>query len=110
MRKIYKTQEFNYFFETADERTREKILYISEIIATQTIINTKIAKRLVNTDLYEVRIKTDNEYRILTFTMDNEDINQCRKLIFINAFKKKDTKDYNKNIKTAIKILKQWEQ
>ncbi|MBT0572070.1 addiction module toxin RelE [Riemerella anatipestifer] len=110
MRKIYRTDEFNLFFETADQRLREKIVYISEIIATQTIINTKIAKRLVNTDLYEIRIKTDNEYRILTFTMDNKDINQCKKLIFINAFKKKDTKDYNKHIKVAIKILEQWGQ
>ncbi len=42
--------------------------------------------------------------------MDNEDINQCKNILFISGFLKKSTKDYKKQIQKSIKILDKWEQ
>jgi hypothetical protein len=109
MRTIFKTLEFTEFLENADQQTKDKIAYLSNIITTQTVINTKIAKKLVNTDFYEVRIQVNNEYRIIVFAIDHDNINQCANILFLNGFMKKSTKDYDKQIKLAIKILEQWQ-
>lgn len=108
IRTIYDTDEFRAFIDSADERIKKKIEYILGILRTQEIINSNIAKKLVNTDLYELRIKVDNEYRILTYTIDHEDINQAKNILLISSFMKKSTKDYNKEITRALKILEQW--
>ena len=47
-----------------------------------------------------------NAYRTILFTIDNDNINNAKKVILLNAFMKKSTKDYKKEIKTATKILK----
>ncbi|MBV7441024.1 type II toxin-antitoxin system RelE/ParE family toxin [Weeksellaceae bacterium TAE3-ERU29] len=108
MRTIYRTEEFYKFLEEANTKLKSKIEYVNQILITQKIINSKIAKKLINTDLYELRIKSGNEYRILTFTIDSDDINQCENILFISGFQKKSTKDYDKEIKKAFKILEQW--
>lgn len=108
MRTIYDTDEFKAFMETADPRTKGKIEYILTILRTQEVIHAKIVKKLVNTPLYELRVQVDNEYRIITYTIDHENINQARTILLISAFLKKSTKEYDKQIKKAIKILKQW--
>lgn len=58
--------------------------------------------------MYELRIKVDNEYRIITYTIDHENINEAENILLISAFMKKSTKDYNKEIEKALKILDQW--
>jgi len=108
MRTIDFTDEFLEFLENAETNVKIKIDYILEILITQTVINSKIAKKLTNSYLYEIRVQVNNEYRILCFTIDHENITQAEHLLFLNAFKKKSTKDYNKEIKKAIKILEQW--
>ena len=108
MRTIFKTKEYQDFLVTLNEIATQKIDYLSEILVTQPVINAKVAKKLTNTDFYEIRVQVNNEYRILTVTLDHENINQCRFMLFVHGFLKKSTKDYNKEIKKAIKILEQW--
>ena len=108
MRTIFITNEFSEFLENADQQTKDKIAYLSNVITTQTVINTKVAKKLINTDFYEVRVQVNNEYRIIVFTIDHDNITQSRNILFLNGFIKKSTKDYDKQIKLAIKILEQW--
>jgi mRNA-degrading endonuclease RelE of RelBE toxin-antitoxin system len=108
MRKVDFTDEVLAFMETADLNVKNKIEYVLDVLITQTVINTKIAKKLINTDLYEIRIQVNNEYRILCFTIDHENITQAKHILFLNAFLKKSTKDYDKEINKAIKILEQW--
>lgn len=110
MRIIFKTLEFTEFLESLDFATKEKIDYLSEILTTQSVINTKVAKKLTNTDFYEVRVQVKNEYRIMVFTIDHDNINQCSNILFISGFMKKSTKDYDKEIKKAFKILEQWKE
>ena len=70
------------------------------------VLSTKFVKRLDNTDFYEMRVSLgNNEYRTVIFTMDNENVMLATKIILLNAFLKKSTKDYKKQIKIAEKIL-----
>lgn len=110
MRDLYFTDEFKAFKDGSDSNVQKKIEYIFEILKTQDIINTKIVKKLVNTYFYEMRIKLSNEYRVLLFTIDHENINQSKQILFLNGFMKKSTKDYSKQIQLAEKILEKWQQ
>lgn len=109
MRTIFKTQEFLEFLNNSETNVTDKIDYLLEIIITQPVINSKIAKKLINTDFYEVRVQVNNEYRIIVFAIDHENITESRNILFLNGFIKKSTKDYDKQIKTAIKILEKWQ-
>ncbi|MBG6109353.1 hypothetical protein IWX84_000208 [Flavobacterium sp. CG_9.10] len=108
MRTIFKTQEFLEFLNNSETNVIDKIDYLLEIIITQPVINSKIAKKLINTDFYEVRVQVNNEYRIIVFAVDHDNITQSRNILFLNGFMKKSTKDYDKQIKIAIKILEKW--
>jgi len=55
-----------------------------------------------------VRIQVNNKYRIIVFAIDHDNITQSRNILFLNGFMKKSTKDYDKQIKIATKILIQW--
>ncbi len=108
LRTIYKTSEYQKFRDKLEENIIRKIAYLETIVRTEKVISSKVAKKLVKTDLYELRVLLNNQYRIIFFTMDHEDLNQANELLFISGFQKKSTKDYKKQIKKALKILEQW--
>ena len=108
MRKIFKTHEFLEFMNNSETNVKDKVDYLFDIITTQPVINSKVAKKLINTAFYEVRIQVNNEYRIIVFAIDHDNITQSKNILFLNGFMKKSTKDYDKQIKIAIKILDQW--
>ncbi len=68
---------------------RLKLITLFEVIKTQAVINSKVAKKLVNTAFYEVRIQVNNEYRIIVFAIDDDNITQSRNILFLNGFMKK---------------------
>lgn len=109
MRTIFKTTEYIDFFDSLETNVTDKIFYLSEVLTSQPVINSKVAKKLINTDFYEVRIQLNNEYRIIVFAIDHDNITQSTNILFLNGFMKKSTKDYDKQIKKAIKILDQWQ-
>lgn len=47
-----------------------------------------------------------NEYRTIMFTMDNDNVMLATEITLLNAFMKKSSKDYQKQIKIAENILK----
>ncbi len=108
VRVIYYTDEYLSFYNNVDETIKSKIAYLKEILISEKVIKSKYAKKLVDTDFYELRLLLNNQYRVIFFTIDSEDLNQATELLFINAFVKKSTKDYQKQIKKAHKILEQW--
>ena len=87
-------------------RGKEKMRYATAILETIYPVPTKFVKKLINTVFYELRISVDNEIRVILFAADNENINLATKVVFLNGFIKKDTKDYNKQIDKAINILR----
>ncbi len=105
---IYKTPEYETFCNSLDDIIVKKINYLETILRRSTVVSGKVAKKLVNTDLYELRILLNNQYRVLFFTVDSEDLNQATELLFLCGFIKKSTKDYKKHVNKATKILEQW--
>ena len=106
IRKVYWTAEFTEFYNGLPEKVRVKFDYVLEIVKTERVISTKFVKHLENTDLYEMRVSVgSNEYRTVMFTMDNENVMLATEIILLNAFLKKSSKDYKKQIRLAENIL-----
>ncbi len=53
---------------------------------------------------------TSNEYRTVVFAIDANNFMECRKIVLLNSFVKKSTKQYNAEIKKAERLLKEWEE
>lgn len=106
IRSVYWTEEFTLFYNSVSDKVREKFDYVLGIVKTERVISTKFVKHLENTDLYEMRVSLgNNEYRTIMFTMDNKNVMLASEIILLNAFQKKSTKDYSKQIRIAENIL-----
>ena len=105
MRKLIITSECAEFIESSSQRTKLKFDYLVELVIDQNIIPKNFAEKLINTEYHELKIKSDNQIRIILFTLDTPNINTCNEIIFLNGFMKRENKDYKKAIKIADKIL-----
>ena len=106
IRTIFYTNEFKEFYNGLDEKTTKKIDYIIALIKDFKLIHTDFVKKLVNTEFYEMRISVGtNEYRSILFSFNHENIIESSLVIILNGVLKKSTKDYDKQIKNAEKIL-----
>ncbi len=108
MRVVRQTDQFAEYVEKQNESFKKKLAYILIIIKEHTIIPTKFVKHLVNTEFYEARIQIGNEYRIIIFSVDAENIMEATEIIFLNCFIKKSKKDYKKAIEQAEGILDEY--
>lgn len=105
-RELVLSPEYIEFVQTSNKRTQEKLLYTISILETLNPVPTKFVKKLVGTDFYELRVSVDNEVRVILFAADSDNINLATRIIFLNGFIKKGTKDYGKEISKAIGILR----
>ena len=106
VRSVFKTPEFEAFYATLQPRIQDKFDYVINVIATIYNLPVKFVKHLENTDLYEMRVSVgSNEYRTVLFAIDNNNVIEARNIILLNAFLKKDNKEYRKQIKIANSIL-----
>lgn len=110
VRTIFKTPQFETFFNSLPTKVQVKMDYVMNIIATVYNISTKFIKHLGNTDLYEMRVSLgSNEYRTILFAIDHDNIIEAKNVILLNGFLKKDNKDYRKQINIAEAILNNME-
>ncbi len=110
VRIIYKTPEFQAFFDRLPSKVQTKMHYVMNVLSTVYNISTKFVKHLNNTDLYEMRVSVGtNEYRTILFAIDHDNVIQAKRIILLNGFLKKDSKDYQKQIRIAEAILKNLE-
>ena len=105
-REVIYSPEYIEFEEKANQRAKEKLQYAVAMLEMVTPIPTKFVKKLVDTDFYEMRISVDNEIRVIIFSADNENINVASTVVLLNGFVKKSTKDYDREVKKAISILR----
>lgn len=111
IRKIYKTPQFEVFYNSLPAKVQTKFKYVIDIIATIYNISTKFVKHLQGTDLYEMRISVgSNEYRTILFAIDKANVIEATKIILLNGFLKKSEKDYRKQIEIALSLLNELEQ
>ncbi len=110
IRIIYRSAEFDAFMNTLSPKVQTKFDYVMNVIATIYNVPTKFVKHLENTDLYEMRVSVgNNEYRTVLFAIDNSNVIEAKKILLLNGFLKKDTRDYRKQIDKAKNILKEFE-
>lgn len=111
IREIIYTDEFKEFYDSLDEKVQKKIRYTISIIETFYVVSTEFVKKLEETDLplYEMRVSIgSNEYRTIIFSIDNDNFMQATRVILLNSFLKKSSKDYRKQIKIAEKMLNEF--
>lgn len=103
---IYST-EYMEFVDSLSENEQEKMFYAVTVLGTLKSLSTKFVKKLINTVFYELRVSVlDKELRVVLFPVDSENINMASQIVMLNGFVKKSTKDYEKEIRKAVKILK----
>lgn len=105
MRRIIRSLEFDEFYESSPKRVREKLNYALNIIAEIKVVSTKLVKKLIGTDFYELRISTENEWRVIVLAIDDDNFIECENILLLNGFMKKSTKDYGREIKKAQMII-----
>lgn len=105
MRRIIRSLEFDEFYESSPKRVREKLNYALNIIAEIKVVSTKLVKKLIGTDFYELRISTENEWRVIVSAIDDDNFIECENILLLNGFMKKSTKDYGREIKKAQMII-----
>ena len=110
VRIIYKSPDFETFYSSLPPKTQIKFDYVINVISTIYNVPTKFIKHLENTDLYEMRISVGtNEYRTVLFAIDHDNVIEAKRIILLNAFLKKDNRDYRKQVEKALSILKSME-
>lgn len=108
IRTIYRTKEFDDFFASLPEKVKAKFEYTFEIVQTIYSLPVKYVKHLEGTELYKMRVSVRyNEYRTILFAIDNPNVILATRIILLNGFLKKSTKDYKKQIEKATKTLEE---
>ena len=110
MRTMIRSVEFDEFYNSLPANVQNKVKYAMNIIAEVKVINSKLVKKLVDTDFYELRISVGNEYRVILFTIDHENLIEAEQILLLNGFLIKSTKDYKKEILRAEQILNSLQQ
>lgn len=107
---MMRSAEFDEFYNSLPANVQNKVNYALNIIAVVKVMNTKLIKKLIDTNFYELRISVGNEYRVVLFTIDHENFIEAEQILLLNGFMKKSTKDYKKEIKKAEQILNNLQQ
>ena len=106
VREIFYSDEYKEHYEKLDAKTQTKYDYIEQIIRTMYVVNKKFVKNLEGTEFYEARISVGtNEHRTIVFAIDSASFMESKRVVFLNSFLKKDTKQYKSEIEQARRIL-----
>lgn len=111
IRQVIFSDEFTTFFENLDVKTRDKYAYVIQIIRTQYRVSEKFVKKLQPHEIYEIRVSVRaNEYRSMLATIDNQSFMEAKRVVLLNSFLKKDTKQYRFEIAKALEMIKNMEE
>ena len=108
MREIEITDECIRFVNSQSEKFSVKFFQLLEVMIEVQVVNSKFIKKLQSTEFYELRIKSNNEYRIIIFAIDHENFIECKQAVCLCGFQKKATKDYKRELQKAQKILMEY--
>lgn len=111
IRELLMTPEFEDYYNEQSENVKEKFKYVMHIMTSLRVVSTKFIKTLENTEFYEMRVSIgSNEHRSIIFTMDASNFMDSKRVILLNAFLKKNTKQYRSEIQKARRILSKLEE
>ena len=101
---IFHKNHFIDFYQNQNEKVKEKIKYVFELIKQVEKVPDKFLKHLSGTDgLYEIRIESQsNIYRVFCcFDKDNL-------VVLFNGFQKKTQKTPNNELEKALKLKNEY--
>ena len=101
---IFHENHFIEFYQVQNDKVKEKIKYVLELIKQVEKVPEKFLKHLTNTDgLYEIRIEyQSNIYRIFCC------FDKGKLVVLFNAFQKKTQKTPKKEIEKALKLMDEY--
>ena len=109
IRETFHSEEYDKYYNSLDIKIKIKYDYVESIIKTQYVVNKKFVKNLEGTEFYEARISIGtNEYRTIIFAIDAQSFIESKKVLFLNSFLKKDTKQYKGEIEIARQIMNKY--
>ena len=109
IRETIHSVEYDEYYASLDEKTQAKYDYVEMIIKTQYVVNKKFVKHLEDTEFYEARVSiSNNEYRTIIFAVETLSFMESKRVLFLNSFLKKGTKQYKGEIEIARGILKNY--
>ncbi len=111
IRETFHSAEYDEYYANLDDKTKAKYDYVETIIKTQYVVNKKFVKNLEGTEFYEARISVGtNEHRTIIFAVDSLSFMESKRVLFLNSFLKKSTKQYKGEIEAARQILNRFIQ
>ena len=101
---IFHENNFIEFYQVQNDKVKEKIKYVLELIKQVEKVPEKFLKHLTNTNgLYEIRIEyQSNIYRIFCC------FDKGKLVVLFNAFQKKTQKTPKKEIEKALKLMDEY--
>ena len=109
IRETFHSEEYDQYYNSLDEKIKVKYDYVESIIKTQYVVNKKFVKNLEGTEFYEARVSVGtNEYRTIVFAIDSQSFMESKRVLFLNSFLKKDTKQYKSEIEIARQIMNKY--
>lgn len=105
-REIKITPECHVFIGEQSQRVLDKFYEVIAVLIGIQVVGAPYIKKLTNTRFYELRIKAGQEYRFVLYPVDHENFTLAKKVICLNGFVKKSTKDYRKAISRGNELLK----
>ena len=104
-------KEFDEYYQGLPKKIKDKYDFVFEILLTKYVVSRKFVKRLEKTEFYEMRVSVgNNEYRTVLFAIDADNFMECHRMVMLNSFVEKSSKQYPAEIKKAERILKEWEE
>ena len=78
---------------------------------TKYVVSNKFVKHLEKTEFYEMRVSLgNNQYRTVLFAIDADNFMECTRMVMLNSYVEKSSKQYQSEIKKAQRLLKEWEE
>ena len=109
IRETLHTLEYEEYYASLDDKTKAKFDYVESIIKTQYVVNKKFVKNLEGTEFYEARVSVGtNEHRTIIFAIDSISFIESKRVLFLNSFLKKSTKQYKREVENARQILNKY--
>ena len=109
IRETLHTLEYEEYYASLEEKTKAKFDYVESIIKTQYVVNKKFVKNLEGTEFYEARVSVGtNEHRTIIFAIDSISFIESKRVLFLNSFLKKSTKQYKREVENARQILNKY--
>ena len=99
MRTMMRSAEFDEFYNSLPANVQNKVNYALNIIAVVKVVNTKLIKKLIDTNFYELRISVGNEYCVILFTIDQESFVEAEQILLLNGFMKNQPRIIRKSFK-----------